>query len=347
MATMLRDSRTASNIFRLNSQSWDGTPKPGFLYYIRFVRSSSGGSGTGSSGNDWSKGIGVLAKEIDRPKVTFDTDTLNQYNRKRVIQKRSEFDPLSFTFWDTVDNKVVNMFQDYYNFYYGDPRNESATAWSWDIMSAQMNQGASGWGFQPPRDTERTYFFSHIEFYFIYAGQYSRFDIVNPKIRSFDPSSMSYEDSAGATITMSFEFEGILYHGDKMSLAGENGLLQEMGLLGAGFYEPRTNSGTAVIGAEGNKYVKTAGEPFYGSADLRSSAVASTGSTGSTVNRSSSLLDTVFNTTSVLSGIMTQTASAVANVVTGTPTIGDNIPKRLVESQKDFNPSQRTPGGTA
>ena len=186
MALTLRDSHTAASNFRLNSEEWNGVPKPKFLYYVRFVRSSS-------SGSDWAKGVGVLAKEIDRPKVSFDTETLNQYNKKRIIQKRSEFEPVTFTFHDTVDNKVFHMFEDYYRFYYGDPRNSDALAWSWDVMAANMQQGASGWGYIPtagsnPNDS---YFFSHIEFYYIYGGNYSRYDIVHPKIKTFSPSSMS------------------------------------------------------------------------------------------------------------------------------------------------------------
>jgi hypothetical protein len=336
MATMLRDSHTASNNFRLSSQDWDGVPKPGFLYYIRFVRAdSSGSSGVGSSGNDWSKGLGVLAKEIDRPKVSFETDVLNQYNRKRIVQKRVTYDPVSFTFWDTVDNKAAHMFEDYFRFYYGDPRNSSATAWSWDIMSAMMNQGASGWGFQPPTSTAQHSFFSHIEFYLMYGGKYTRYDIINPRFRSFDPSSMEYADSGGATISMTFEYEGVIYQGNNKSLSDENGLIQEMGLAGSGFYEPRTDSGSGAIGAAGNSYSKTAGDPFYGSSILKNLSNATIDSVGSIVNKSSSVINNLFNQTTVLSGIVTNTAQSVAGVITGLPTIGDNIPKKLVEGQKD------------
>ena len=38
------------------------------------------------------------------PGFSFDTDILNQYNKKRVIQKRINYDPVTISFLDTHDN---------------------------------------------------------------------------------------------------------------------------------------------------------------------------------------------------------------------------------------------------
>ncbi len=330
MSTMLRDSHTASSNFRLNSQVWDGTPKPGFLYYIRFVRANAG-----ASGNDWAKGIGILAKQIDRPKVNFDTEVLNQYNKKRIVQKRVEYEPVSFTFHDTVDNKAFHMFEDYFRFYYGDPRNSSATDWSWDIMSNTMNPGQAGaWGFIPPvGNTNLAYFFSHIEFYYIYGGYYSRYDIINPKIKSFSPSDMSMDSSEGASIQMTFEFEGLIYQGNNLSLSGQAGLLQEMGLSASSFYEPRTASGSAVIGSGAN-YSKQGATPFYNSAELFALASADSSASVNAVNRSSTLVDSNLSFNSIFTGLITMQSQPQTTVVTGDPTIGDNLAKRLVKGMK-------------
>jgi len=329
MTNMLRDSHTASSNFRLNSEQWTGVPKPSFLYYVRFVRANAG-----SSGNDWAKGIGVLAKEIDRPKISFDTEVLNQYNKKRIVQKRVEYEPVSFTFHDTVDNRVFHMFQDYFKFYYGDPQNVSALAWSWDQMSRTMQQGQAGWGFIPPvSDPNSSYFFSHIEFYYIYGGEYSRFDIANPKITKFDPSGMEYDDSKGAEISMTFEYEGIVYMGNNMSLEGQDGLLQEMGLTASSFYEPRTSSGSAIIGSGGN-YSKQGALPTYNGAELSATNSASARDQSNQVSRSSSVVDQNASFNSIFTGAITYPTEVPSALVAGTPSIGDNLAKRFVRGQK-------------
>jgi len=335
MSLMLKDSRTGVRNFRLDSQYWDGTPRPGFLYYVRFVRTitsrSDGPHSQQASGNDWSKGIGVIAQEIERPQMSFDTQTLNQYNRKRIIQKKVEYEPINFTFYDTVDNKTYHMFEDYFRFYYGDPKNDAVLDWSWDITSATMNQGNSGWGFTPPT-VPNTYFFSQIEFYLLYGGNYSRFDILNPKVKSFKPSNLSYEDCADTpTINIGLEYEGIVYKGNNLKISDTPGLLQEMGLGQSNFYEPRTNSATPEATALAQAFAKNAGTLSTGLADLFNSAKATVTGNSNNVNRSSSTITANQTENNIFTGIVQRATETVTDAITGAPTIGENIAKRMVK----------------
>lgn len=242
---MLRDSHVATNTFRLNTNYWDGVPKPKFLFYVRFMR-SNGGGGDGAGGNlDWTRGIGIIIKSMDRPRVQFETETLNQYNKKRLVQKKINYGPLTIKFHDTVDNRAYHVFEEYFRFYYGDPRQSSSADWSWDQMANALETGSGGsWGFTPPDvDPNYAYFFSHLEVYQIYGAKYSRFDIINPKIVSFDPDELDFSDgSAGAELTMTFEYEGIVYQGNGLDLASSGGLIEEIGLDRSDFYEPSTSA---------------------------------------------------------------------------------------------------------
>jgi hypothetical protein len=263
----LRDSRLASNTFRLGTNSWDGVPKPKFLFYVRFMRSqSTGGTGSSSSTVDWSKGVGLVVKNVDRPKVAFDTQTLNQYNRKRVVQSRVEYNPLSIKFHDTVDNKVFNMFEEYFRFYYGDPRATSDVNWQWDQYAQQLKTPGSGnWGFNPPAvDPNFSYFFSRVEIYQFFGGKFARFDIINPKIVSFDPDELDYANgSVSHEITMNLAFEGIVYQGNNQDLSSNSDLLEEMKLNGSDYYLP-AQSGTNAGGttATSATYTPTSGSTF-------------------------------------------------------------------------------------
>lgn len=331
-STILRDSRTASVNFQLNSPNWVGVPKPNFLYFIRFVKSNAGGT---VSNADWTKSLGILAKSIERPSVDFEVETVNQYNKKRVIQKKQTFQPISFTFHDTVDQKAAHLFEDYYRFYYGDPRNSSFNSWSWDIMSNNFNQGQGGWGFIPPAGVaDYSYYFSHIELYYLYGGKYTRYDIINPKMQSFKTSSMAYSEGSGqAELTMSFQYEGLIYQGNDFNISGDNGLLEEMGLSRSGFYEPRSSSGFAEIG-NSLQYNSQGAVPDYNSVLLSGINNVST-TTGSTSNTSfATLTDSNFKQNSIFNGTMFNQAASGLTSPTRDPTIEDNIAKRLVNGMK-------------
>lgn len=308
----LRDSRTASNTFRLANNYWDGVPKPKFLFYVRFLR-SQGAGGTGSSttgSNDWSKGVGIVVKNVDRPKVAFDVQTLNQYNKKRVIQSKVEYNPVSIKFHDTVDNKVFNMFEEYFRFYYGDPRTTSDVNWQWDITAQEMKTAGSGyWGFNPPKqDPNFVYFFSRIEIYQLFGGKFARFDLINPKITSWDPDELDYANGQiGHEITMNLAFEGIIYQGNNQDLSGNNDLLEEMKLNGADYYMPAQN------GATGN----TAGALSY---------TPSTGGASTTFVDPNAALYASNTQAAVNGSVLLNNPSATAgNVFTTAPPLMSNI----------------------
>jgi hypothetical protein len=57
---------------------------------------------------------------VDLPKFTINNETLNQYNRKRVVQTKINYDPVTLTFHDDGGDNVRKMWYAYYNYYYKD-----------------------------------------------------------------------------------------------------------------------------------------------------------------------------------------------------------------------------------
>jgi hypothetical protein len=196
--------------------------------------------------------MGFVAKMVDKPKVRFQTEVLNQYNKKRLIQTKHEFQPITMKFHDTVDNRIFQMFQAYYKFYYGDAYCTQTTSWQNDVVSQQwqgtgaFNIGAgvanallglSGngqWGYNPPDNsftsisTPNSYFYDRIEIYQLFNGLYDMFTLVNPKIVSFDPDDMNVEDGRGTSeITITFQYEGMILNVTNQPISSQ---LSEMGL---------------------------------------------------------------------------------------------------------------------
>lgn len=227
---MVRDSRLASQNFGLGGSSFSAVPKSKFTYFVRFHRA------VGSSLATWDQNLGLVVKSLDKPKISFETETLNQYNKKRVIQKKAEFQPMTLRLHDTIDNRVLQMFNDYYNFYYGDRQNTSDDEWFYDVtLDEFINTGQ--WGFVPPAgEPNQSYFFSKIEVIQFYNGMYDQFDLVHPKLSSFDPDDLDYSNgNTPNEIQLTFEYEGIIQRALGEPLTDD--MVKTMGLDNSGFYE--------------------------------------------------------------------------------------------------------------
>lgn len=226
---LMADSQTAVNTFGLSGGRFLNSPKHKFLFFAKFFRPDAAG------GSDWIRGISFAIKTIDRPRISFDTQTVSQYNRKRVIQSQHSFEPLTLKFHDTVDESLNRMFLEYYSYYYGDPTLHSGSQSVYDVVKPQQFRAGS-WGFRPPLDeSDPGYFFSHVKVYQLYQGRVATFELVNPKITSFNPDEFNYEEMRIVNeIVMQISFEGITYSLDEI-LTPE--LAEEMGLDYARYFE--------------------------------------------------------------------------------------------------------------
>ena len=119
-SAQLRDYRHASKIFR--SDGYSNAPRQKFLFHVYFNLNTAEIPQLKNltTGSDNSK-IGVLVKTVDLPKFSIDTDVMIQYNRKRNIQKRINYDPVQTVFHDDAGDLVRQMWYAYYSYYYKDP----------------------------------------------------------------------------------------------------------------------------------------------------------------------------------------------------------------------------------
>lgn len=229
---ILADSHTASNTFGFGGNWLLNVPKSKFLFYVKFYRP------TGDGGSRWARGLGFSIKSIDRPKISFENKVLNQYNRKRIVQTGVNYENVLIRFHDTANDAVQRMFEEYFNFYYGDSSILGLQGPLYDITTAE-SQEQGGWGFKLPSPTpgdEYGYFFSHATIYQIYNNVAYQTDVVNPKIMSYDPDVLDYEGTGSSEITMSLSFEGLVYRG-LLRLKDNPDLLEEMGLQLSQYYD--------------------------------------------------------------------------------------------------------------
>ena len=108
----LRDARHAHQFYTSNQHSF--TPKVKFLYHVVFVLSATAETFANRT-RTFDKEIGVLCKSADLPSFRASVETKQQYNRKKNVQTRLDYDPVTFRFHDDNAGATRSLFEEYYN----------------------------------------------------------------------------------------------------------------------------------------------------------------------------------------------------------------------------------------
>lgn len=171
--------------------------------------------------------LAVLVSEAELPTVGYQTETLNQYNKKKVIKKKVEYEPINLVFKDDVAQKVRTLWQLYNSQYNSDQSKEIN---EWKNTNTYYNGEERRWGldsrFSTTPATEK--FIDKIEIYSM-GNQIAHVNtLINPIISKAEFDSHSYSEG-GKTMTVNFdiEYEGIKYTStttDDMTAFGSDNL---------------------------------------------------------------------------------------------------------------------------
>ena len=221
----LRDYTHAAKTFLPNVQS--NAPKVKFLFHTYFninQQSWTPPQGIGSSN------YGVLVKSVKLPSFKIDTDSMNQYNRKRIIQSGIKYDPIDITFHDDNASQITAMWNAYYRYYYADSFNPelNGTTKTYNrrniydpSLSEEMQYGFRGDSFAG--QNERPNFFNDITVYGIWNKNYIAYTFINPIITNFSHDTYAYSEGDGTMQnSMTIDYETVTYNTGEFDLEGEN-----------------------------------------------------------------------------------------------------------------------------
>jgi hypothetical protein len=164
-------------------------------------------------------------KSIDGPKVTMAMDVLNQYNRKRNVYRRVEYDPINVRFYDTMNSAAMNLWKYLYEHHVKDGRNKSwkyqglenvesiAAPYQRTIISGEdawMKDSNYGVDIAHGYD-QRDGLIKSLDLYLIHGRKFTLIRYVNPKITSMDHDNFTYESSGPIEMGMQFAYETVLY----------------------------------------------------------------------------------------------------------------------------------------
>lgn len=240
----LRDYTHASKTFRANS--YQNTPKFKFLFHTYFEINPAamvyfdGGRSSSNIGNNTN--FGLLVKEVKLPSFKFATQSFNQYNRKRIIQTKINYDPIDITFHDDNGDTVNGLWQAYYGYYYNDSRKANVfTGTTGTTGSTQIDynsrtiykdsiSGDTDWGYigtsaasngsgtSNQSNGQKIPFFKRITVFGFNQHNFTAYTLINPVITSFSHDSYNYNESGGVMQNrMSLDYETVVYNYGAMS----------------------------------------------------------------------------------------------------------------------------------
>jgi hypothetical protein len=233
----LRDYTHASKVFTPNS--FELKPRYKFLFHVSFTLNNQIKGLTDYLGVNQQSQLSYVVKTVDLPKFTIANETLNQYNRKRVVQTKINYDPVTVTFHDDAGDNVRKMWYAYYNYYYKDADQqylaasttngslgESAnkvTGFGYstrDIYANERVGNVNDWGYIGEAYTDGTMnsdgkqaFFKDIQITGMDQHKTATYVLVNPLITNWAHDQYNYSEGAGTMQnTMTIAYETVKYY---------------------------------------------------------------------------------------------------------------------------------------
>jgi len=235
----VKDYKHASKTFL--SDGYSLAPQSKFLYHVYFNLNTAQISGlrnTMGSAKDLSQ-LGMMVKTAELPSYSMEVDTLNQYNRKRYVQQKINYRPVSISFHDDGSDLIRSMWYNYYTYYFSDARH------SYDGISTGNSTGnlSNGpfdfnrrdiyddlrsihdWGYNAESETGgyKPNFFRDIRIYGLNRGNFVEYTLINPIITDWNHDTFDYADGGGTmTNRMTLQYETVKYRRGKIGTPGDS-----------------------------------------------------------------------------------------------------------------------------
>jgi len=184
-------------------------PKVKFLYHVVFEINTNALVSLGFKYKHQNE-INLLVKKVDLPKYNIQTETLNQYNRKKTIQKKIEYSPVQVTFHDDNFGVTRQLWENYYNYYFAD----QASAGIFGGYDPR-NSTKSGSKILTPYglDNNSTLpFFKKITIYQMSKGDWNSYTLVNPLISEWRHDTLAYSQNEPVENNMTIIYEAVQYN---------------------------------------------------------------------------------------------------------------------------------------
>jgi hypothetical protein len=222
----LADFQHASRLYV--GDSFRLAPKQKFLYHVTFNINPKASSVIPQLTEKHQNELNMLVKAVDLPKFSVDVDIKHQYNKKKVVQKRIDYDPVTVTFHDDNFGVTTAMWEAYYRYYFKDGNyaevdsagNPLANVKGYKQASDSASPYNKGNAFGGEEYNKFRYgfdndsfepFFRSIVIYQLSRKRYTAFTLINPIISKWQHDSMDQSVSDFVQSVMSIDYETVFY----------------------------------------------------------------------------------------------------------------------------------------
>lgn len=194
-------------------------PRTKFNYYVRFELNKSAIRAPAFT-NKHQEEVGLLVKTADLPKFNFDSIVKNQYNRKKIIYTKINYDPVNLTFHDDAAGIINALWAVYYGYYIGDRHNPQAAYEANHLRPTKTPKDNFRYGM----DNDITApFFNSVSIYTMSRRRFLGYTLINPRIKSWNHGSMDYATSEFNENQMTLEYEAVRYSAGQVAYNSPKG----------------------------------------------------------------------------------------------------------------------------
>jgi hypothetical protein len=195
------------------------SPRTKFLFYVNFeIDASAHKSPTFT--NRHVNEVGLLVKSADLPKYNFDTVTKNQYNRKKIIYKQINYDPVNIALHDDSAGIVNALWAIYYGYYVADRQLPQTAFDETKYRGLDDQRSAFRYGLD---NNISVPFFKSINIYTMSRRRFLGYTLVNPRIKSWNHGSVAYAEGDTLESQMQIEYESVRYSAGNVSFNNPKG----------------------------------------------------------------------------------------------------------------------------
>lgn len=182
-------------------------PRTKFLFYVHFELNKHAIRAPAFTNNHQEE-VGLLVKSADLPKFTFDSIVKNQYNRKKIVYKQINYDPVNLSFHDDNAGVVNAMWAVYYGYYIADRHNPNAAYEANHLRPTKTPKDNFRYGM----DNDITEpFFKSVTIYTMSRRRFLGYTLINPRIKTWSHGNMDYSVSDFNDNQMTLEYEAVRY----------------------------------------------------------------------------------------------------------------------------------------
>lgn len=202
---VLRDWRHAARLF--TDDQFRLAPKQKFQFHVAFSINKAAlfdPALVQRHGNE----INLLVKNIDLPGYEVQTETLNQYNRKKNVQYTHKYKNINVTFHDDNMGVINQLWQNYYNYYYADPSSAKDPGAFNRTAMKNFSYTSNAYGFD---NGSTSPFFNSIKIYQMARHEYVEYTLYNPIITGWNHNKVDYNQGAAHDNSMTLAYEAVSY----------------------------------------------------------------------------------------------------------------------------------------